>query len=102
MAQGKLRYNEDYSLFEAILPNGSEFDPEEVPDSGIQVIEDPDDPTQNYLAVLVNYDGDDSNLEANTLYQLTPISTDIEDNCEFEEVEDEEGEEEDEAEAPAV
>jgi hypothetical protein len=99
MPQGKLRYNEDYSLFEAILPNGSEFDPEEVPDSGIQVIEDPDDPTQNYLAVLVNYDGDDSNLEANSLYQLIKVSTDIEDNCDLE-VPDE-TEEEDEAGTPA-
>jgi hypothetical protein len=91
---GTIRYNEDYSEFQVVLADGTEFEPEDMPETGVTIIEHPDDIAQNFLVVLSTFDADDSNLDPNTIYLLTPVATQTEDNVEFEGDEDEDEEEE--------
>jgi hypothetical protein len=93
MAIGKIRYNEDFSEYSVVFPDGEESDAVEVPDDGLQVVEN-EAGDQSMLAVLLNFDDSESNLEKNALYALSPIDTEVEEGVEFEDAEDEEEDEE--------
>jgi hypothetical protein len=95
-SKAKISYNEDFSEFSITLPNGRDIGGDDVPESGIAIVDDDED-EMPYLAVLLNFDDDASSLEKNTVYQLTPLDTDIEEGVEFEDDEDEEEEEAEEA-----
>jgi hypothetical protein len=70
----QIRYNEDHSMFTLILPDGSAFEEEDVPDTGETLFVDPDD-GKRYLAVLETYDGDE--LQIDTVYRLDAIATEV-------------------------
>lgn len=82
----KLRFNADKTLVEIENPAGESFGPMEIPEDKIIMLCDEDEP-QNpaYVAVVGDYDG----LAANTLYQLVPVQTEVEEGVELvEEVEE--------------
>ena len=75
MPSATIRYNEDYSEYEVVLPDGTHLAAEPMPEDGIQIIEHPEDSKLNFLAVLSTYDDEESNLEPNTVYLLAPVIT---------------------------
>lgn len=94
MSASLIRYSEDYSTYEVVLPDGTHLEKEPQPDDGWEFVVHPDDPAQIFLAVLSVYDEAEMqlNLKPNTLYRLSPIETETEDGCDFD-AEDEEEEE---------
>ena len=80
-----LRLNPNRSEMQAVFPDGDESDVF-TECEGMVVVSD--DQGNNYLAVL----DDSGGLEANTLYQLTPVDTLVEEVDELEEEEEEEEE----------
>ena len=83
-----VRYNDDYSEFQLVLDDGTEYDVLEVSEAGIDVMDDNEDPAKNYLVVHSTFDGSDeeggsSNLQPATVYQLLAVPTEIEEDVEF-------------------
>lgn len=68
-----LKYSDDHTQFTLVLDDGSEFDPEDVSEEGIVLIEDGDD-GKLYECVLENYQGP---LEPDTVYQLSKLTTQV-------------------------
>jgi hypothetical protein len=99
----KIRINSDRSLIEIETPEGEIFGPMECPqdekdEDGDLLLaepifctdeENPDSPA--YICVVSEYEG----LRTNTVYQLVPITTEVQLDAELEEDEDEEEEEDD-------
>lgn len=81
-----IRYNDDYSKYEVVLPDGTHMEAEEVPEDGVDLIEHPDDPKQNFIVFLKTYDEEQSNIEPDSLYLMAPIlDVETEEGCDFEE-----------------
>lgn len=89
----KIRYNEDFTEYSIVFPDGTETDACELPESGIEFHEH-EDTDELLVAVLLNFDDEDSALEKNRIYRLTPMETEVEEGVEFEdeEADEEEGE----------
>ena len=90
-----IRYNEEYSRYEVILPDGTHLEAEDIPEDGIDEIDHPDDPKQKFIVVLQTHVEEDG-YEPNTVYKLEALETETEDGCDFDA--EDEGEEEDETE----
>jgi hypothetical protein len=93
-----IRYNEDYSEYEVVLPDGTALAKEAVPEEGVDEIAHPDDPNQRFLVVLMTYDEEDGFYEPNTIYRVTAEPTELEDGCDFDAEDAEDGEDPEEAE----
>jgi hypothetical protein len=92
-----IRTNPEETLVEFDTPDG-EYDPVEWPEDGLVVLED-DKGSPLFLAVLEEGHG----LKANTVYQLTEITTVVEESDDVViEGEEEDEEEEDEPEVPGT
>ena len=86
MAEAKIVYNPDRSRLAVELPDETEFEVQDLPEDGIDIFTG-DDGNQ-YLAV---FDQEFAGLEPDTLYQLVPVSTLVEEVEDFHQ-EDEEDE----------
>jgi hypothetical protein len=94
MAQAKLQYNPDRSLYGGELPDGTGFLEEYDDDAEYAIIDGPDG-----VQFLAAFDDPPDGLQPNTVYQLTPIETVLEEDVEFED--EDEGEDENEGEEEA-
>ena len=77
-----IRYNEEYSRYEVILPDGTHLEAEDIPEDGIDEIDHPDDPKQKFIVVLQTHVEEDG-YEPNTVYKLEALETETEDGCDF-------------------
>jgi hypothetical protein len=85
MASAKIRVNPDCSLVE-IEAEGVTFEPEDYPEQGDFVLVADPDTGIGHLALLE----DIGPLKGGVVYRLTPVSTEVEENAEFEEDDEDE------------
>jgi hypothetical protein len=78
MAEAKIIYNPDRSRLSVELPDESAFEVQDTPDDGFDVFTD--DSGNQYLAV---FDDDFAGLEPDTVYQLVPVATLVEEAEDF-------------------